>query len=194
MNKQVRLVVSLAFAVVLMSGAASVGGKPVFAQGSQPTIANEEDGTGQTANTTMSATATNSTGQENGGSNSNNNATATTTATTATATITNETAMTTTPVQYIANIKQLLTQLEGEYKNGNYTQAEKIAEDAYLNNFEHVEGPLDEAGQHELNEQAEHMLKDELRQKINDKVPAGQLSGFIATINEKLDEVEKALG
>lgn len=98
---------------------------------------------------------------------------------------------TTTPLQYIANIKQLLGELQNEYNTGNYTQAEKLAEQAYLDNFEHVEDPLANAGQKELMEQTEHMLREELRQKIRDKIPADELAAFISTINAKLAEAEK---
>lgn len=98
-----------------------------------------------------------------------------------------------TPLQYIANIKQLLGELQGAYNTGNYTQAEMLAEQAYLDNFENVEAPLAGAGHKDLMEQIEHMLREELRQKIRDKVPADELTAFISTINAKLGEAEKAL-
>jgi hypothetical protein len=114
--------------------------------------------------------------------NNNNNATASG----------GETAATITPLQYIANIKQLLGEIQTEYNNGNATQAEELAVQAYLDNFENVEGPLAQAGQRDLMEQLEHMLREELRQKIRDKVSSDELAAFISTINTKLGEAEKA--
>lgn len=106
---------------------------------------------------------------------------------------TNTEGATKTPLQYIANIKQLLGELQGAYNAGNYTQAEMLAEQAYLDNFENVEEPLAQAGHKDLMGQIEHMMREELRQKIRDKIPADELTAFISTINTKLGEAEKAL-
>jgi hypothetical protein len=42
-------------------------------------------------------------------------------------------------------------------------------------------------------EQIEQMMREELRQKIRDKVSADELTALISTINAKLGEAEKAL-
>lgn len=97
----------------------------------------------------------------------------------------------TSSLQYIAQIKLLLSQLKTEYTNGNYTQAEKLAVQAYLDNFENVEGPLRKANKKDLSDKIEQMMRIELREKIRDKVAADELTAFISTINDKLGEAEK---
>jgi hypothetical protein len=97
----------------------------------------------------------------------------------------------TSSLQYIAQIKPLLSQLKTEYTNGNYTQAEKLAVQAYLDNFENVEGPLMKANKKDLSDKIEQMMRIELREKIRDKVAADELTAFISTINDKLGEAEK---
>lgn len=110
------------------------------------------------------------------------------------ATVQEERPATKTPLQYIANIRQLLSELQTAYNAGNYTQAEGLAAQAYLDNFENVEDPLSQAGKKDLMEQIEQMMRVELREKINDKIPAGDLAAFISAINAKLGEAEQALG
>jgi hypothetical protein len=95
--------------------------------------------------------------------------------------------------EYINNIRLLLSNVEKEYKEGNYTNADRLAVEAYLDNFEHIEGPLVAAGHKDLMEQIEQMMRVQLRNMIADKVPADQLSAHITAILGKLQEAEKAL-
>jgi hypothetical protein len=103
------------------------------------------------------------------------------------------TAHETTPAEFIAKIRTLLGELKEEYAAGNYTKADSLAVEAYLDNFEHVEGPLVDAGQKGLMEEIEQLMRVQLREKISDKVPADQINAHIATILDKLAQAEKAL-
>jgi hypothetical protein len=80
----------------------------------------------------------------------------------------------------------LLNQTQMEYNRGNSTGAEELAIRAYLDNFEYVEAPLDQKGQHILKESIENMMRNDLRSMIKDKAPAPQVSELIKKINSNL--------
>ena len=80
----------------------------------------------------------------------------------------------------------LLNQTQMEYNRGNSTGAEELAIRAYLDNFEYVEAPLDQKGQHILKESIENMMRNDLRSMIKDKAPAPQVSEFIKKIDSNL--------
>lgn len=98
-----------------------------------------------------------------------------------------------TSADYIAKIRTLLGELKEQYAAGNYSAAESLAVEAYLDNFEHVEGPLVSAGQKDLMANIEQSMRVQLRNMIGEKVPAEQINTHIATILDKLDQAEKAL-
>lgn len=104
-----------------------------------------------------------------------------------------ETGEETTPLQYIERIEELMTQVLAAYKSGNHSEADRLAVEAYLSNFEHVERPLEEAGEGELMEEIGDLMRVQLREMIADRVPASDLADHIDTINEKLDQAEEAL-
>lgn len=91
-------------------------------------------------------------------------------------------------VQYLENVKELLKQVSTEYHRGNYTGADQVAVSAYLDNFEHVEGPLLNANQTQLKDDVEQMMRIQLRDMIKQKVTPEQLDAHIAAINVKLDQ------
>src|SRR4030095_13716167 len=62
-------------------------------------------------------------------------------------------------VNYLENARNLLNQTSVEYKNGNLTGAEELADTAYLDNFEHVEGILEEKASKSFMEDIEHMMR-----------------------------------
>lgn len=99
----------------------------------------------------------------------------------------------TTPLQYIERIKELMTEILVAYESESYSEADRLAVEAYLNNFEHVERPLEEAGEGELMEEIENLMRVQLRQMIADRAPPGDLEDHIETINEKLSLAEEAL-
>jgi hypothetical protein len=99
----------------------------------------------------------------------------------------------TTPLEYIENIEALLADLEHEYMEGEYSEADSLAVQAYLDNFEFVEAPLAEAGEEELMEEIEHLMREQLREMIAAQVPAEELSAHVDRILEKLELAEQAL-
>ncbi|MEO9362404.1 MAG: hypothetical protein ABI348_00755 [Nitrososphaera sp.] len=98
-----------------------------------------------------------------------------------------------TSAEYIAKIRTLLGELKEQYAAGNNSRAESLAVEAYLDNFEHVEGPLVSAGQKDLMGEIEQLMRVQLRNMIGEKAPADQIDAHIATILDKLDQAEKAL-
>lgn len=96
------------------------------------------------------------------------------------------------PVAIIGNIKSMLNQLLSAYQSQNYEEAESIAIKAYLENYEYVEAPIAQHDQ-QLMEETEVMLREELRQMINDRVPVEQLQEHIASINANLDRAVSLL-
>jgi hypothetical protein len=60
---------------------------------------------------------------------------------------------TATALEYIQNVKDFLSRVSTEYKEGNVTVAEELASLAYIDNFEHVGKELDQRNATELKEQ-----------------------------------------
>ena len=92
-------------------------------------------------------------------------------------------------ITYAQTASKLLNQTQMEYTRGNSTGAEELAIRAYLDNFEYVEAPLDQKGQHILKENIENMMRNDLRTMIKDKAPAPQVSELIKKIDSNLVEV-----
>jgi hypothetical protein len=97
-----------------------------------------------------------------------------------------------TTIAIIDNVKSMLNQSLSAYQSQNYEEAESIAEEAYLENYEFVEAPIAQHDQ-QLMEETEVMLREELRQMINDRVPVEQLQEHIASINANLDRAVSLL-
>jgi hypothetical protein len=91
-------------------------------------------------------------------------------------------------VDFLQNARNLLNQTSVEYKNSNFTGAEELANTAYLDNFEHVEDELEEKGSHSFMEDLEHMMREELRGLIQDKVDQTDLDMHINATDAKLVE------
>jgi hypothetical protein len=96
------------------------------------------------------------------------------------------------PTQIISNIRNLLIQTLQEYENQNYTEAEAIATEAYLDNYEYVEAPIAEKNQ-TLMETTEVMMREDLRQLIIEKAPTEEVKEHIDNINNNLDRAEELL-
>ncbi len=97
------------------------------------------------------------------------------------------------PLQIISNIRNLLNQTVQEYSNQNYSGAEALATEAYLDNYEYVEAPLAEKDR-TLMETTEVMMREELRQLIGEKVPVEEIQEHIDNINNNLAKAEGLLG
>ncbi|GEM_PF-583875 len=90
---------------------------------------------------------------------------------------------------YVKNIRMLLDQTVHEYEEGEYDEAMSFAVKAYLDNYEFLERDVDAANE-ELNEDIEHMLRDELQDKIRNRAPASEVEALASEIHTTLDAVE----
>jgi hypothetical protein len=79
------------------------------------------------------------------------------------------------------------------YRNGDEAQAEELATDAYLEQFELVEEPLGRRDA-ELNEKLEEQIRGELRDLIRDGAPVARVTALVERINGELGEAQRALG
>jgi hypothetical protein len=96
------------------------------------------------------------------------------------------------PQELISNIRELLDQVVTEYGNQNYNQAEALATEAYLENYEYIEAPLAESDE-TLMENIEVMLREELRQLIQDRSPLEEIQQQVDMINNNLDDANTLL-
>ena len=78
------------------------------------------------------------------------------------------------------------------YEKGDADQAEELASTAYLEHFELVEGPLEEADE-ELNEHLEELIREELRAAITDGATVAEVKKLVAEANDGLDEARTIL-
>jgi hypothetical protein len=96
------------------------------------------------------------------------------------------------PREIISEIRTLLNQTIQAYKQQNYAEAEALATSAYLDNYEFIEAPLAEKDK-ALMENTEVMLREQLRQLIQNKVAPEEIQQHIDKINSNLDQAEKLL-
>jgi hypothetical protein len=99
-----------------------------------------------------------------------------------------ETGVTDPAITYAQAAIQVLNQTQMEYSTGNSTGAEELGTEAYLENFEHVESPLEKKGAEELKEQIEDMMREDLRELIRNNASAEELSSHISETGAKLME------
>jgi hypothetical protein len=95
-------------------------------------------------------------------------------------------------VREIAQVRKGLEQAVSTYKSGDKAAADEQVGDAYLEHFEIVEGPLGEAD-HELTEELEDSIREELREKIKAGAPAAEIDDLHQEIVTNLDKAETAL-
>jgi hypothetical protein len=101
-----------------------------------------------------------------------------------------------TPEQAIEEIGAVRTGLGGalvSYEDGDAATAADAVNETYLQHFELVEGPLEEADE-ELNEELEEQIREELVAEIEAEAPAKRVAGLVDEIGRGLDEAETALG
>ena len=92
----------------------------------------------------------------------------------------------------ISAVRDGLDQALATYRAGDHAKADEQIGDAYLQHFEHVEGPLGKVDA-ELNEQLEDSIREELRDKIKAKAPAAEVTALKREIDANLDKAEAAL-
>ena len=93
---------------------------------------------------------------------------------------------------YIPEIRSLLNQTLDAYESQNYEQADTLAIQAYLDNYEFIEAPLAEQNR-TLMETTELMLREALRQLIQSQAPIQEIQEHIAKINSNLNQAEDLL-
>jgi hypothetical protein len=96
------------------------------------------------------------------------------------------------PREIISEIRALLNQTIQAFKQQNYAEAEALATTAYLDNYEFIEAPLAEKD-NALMENTEVMLREQLRQLIQNRVSIEELQQHIDKINSNLDKSEELL-
>jgi hypothetical protein len=96
------------------------------------------------------------------------------------------------PAEIITEIRSLLNQTILEYQNSNFTGASNLAERAYLENYEFIEGPLG-AQNETLMEETEVMLREQLRDLVNNEDAGTDVQMLVEKININLDQAEKLL-
>jgi hypothetical protein len=94
--------------------------------------------------------------------------------------------------EIISEIRSLLNRTIDAYRQQNYEEAEALATTAYLDNFEFIEAPLAEKDA-ALMQNTEELLREQLRQLIQDHVPIEELQLHIDKINSNLKNVEGLL-
>lgn len=90
-------------------------------------------------------------------------------------------------LQYIDEIERLLTQAKQEYREGNSQKAFDLVSEAYLDNYEFVEGPLGEVDP-DLMVKIELDMREDLRGMIQSNAPASEVDSQIDMILEDLEE------
>jgi hypothetical protein len=95
--------------------------------------------------------------------------------------------------ELINNIRSLLDQSIEKIKNdGDYQNAETLVIEAYLDNFEFLEGEIAKYDA-SLMKDTEVLLREQLRNLIQGKANIGDIQKMVNNINIKLNETEKLL-
>ena len=95
-------------------------------------------------------------------------------------------------IEEIGAVEDGLAASVAAYEKGDADQAEELASTAYLEHFELVEGPLEEADE-ELNEHLEELIREELRAAITDGATVAEVKKLVAEANDGLDEARTIL-
>ncbi len=100
-----------------------------------------------------------------------------------------------TPAEAVAEIEEIKTMLATAVDlvgDGDAEAAEETVGDAYLEHFEHVEGPLGEKD-HELMEELEEAISTDLRNDIKEGKSADEIRTQVDAIEEDLDQAVELL-
>ena len=92
-------------------------------------------------------------------------------------------------LSYVETIRELLTDAKSEYRQGNADLALSHVTKAYLDNYEFLEGPLADAGEHELMLEVEVMMREDLRSMIRNGAPVSEVDAQIDAILDRMDAV-----
>jgi len=92
----------------------------------------------------------------------------------------------------IAEVRDGLATALATYRSGRRAAADEQVGDAYLEHFELVEGPLEEADE-ELNEALEDGIRERLREQMRDGAPVARVERLVRKLDAQLDEAAAAL-
>ena len=100
-----------------------------------------------------------------------------------------------TPAEAVAEITEIKAMLASAVQlvsDGDTEAAEETVGDAYLEHFEHVEGPLGEKD-HEFMEELEEAISTDLRNDIKDGKSADEIQTEVDAIEADLDQAVELL-
>jgi hypothetical protein len=95
-------------------------------------------------------------------------------------------------VTEIGEIKTMLATAVAQVRAGDADAAEETVGDAYLEHFEHVEGPLGERD-HDLMEELEEAISTDLRNEIESGASASEVEDAVDEIETDLDRAVELL-
>ncbi|HEY7876152.1 MAG TPA: hypothetical protein VIG64_13640, partial [Actinomycetota bacterium] len=96
------------------------------------------------------------------------------------------------PAEVVAEIEELLTEIEKAYAAGDPDAAAELSAEAYLENYEVIEAGVIELAP-EVNEELEPLLGADLRRQIQASAPQEEIESMIARARELLAEALHAL-
>jgi hypothetical protein len=96
------------------------------------------------------------------------------------------------PDEVVAEIEELLTEIEEAYADGDAEAAAELSAEAYLENYEVIEADVIELAP-EVNEELEPLLGAELRRQIQTGAPQDDIEAMIDRARELLSEAHEAL-
>jgi DNA repair exonuclease SbcCD ATPase subunit len=100
-----------------------------------------------------------------------------------------------TPEQAITEIHRVegdLGRALATYRKGDDAAAAELVSETYLQHFELVEGPLEEADA-ELNEELEEQIREELVDEMESGAPVAEVAALTKEIEQGLADAERAL-
>jgi hypothetical protein len=96
------------------------------------------------------------------------------------------------PEAVVEEIEQLLNEVVSAYKSGDADAAAELSAEAYLENYEVIEAEVIELAP-EVNEELEPLLGADLRKRISEGAPVGEIEAMVARAKDLLAEALKAL-
>lgn len=97
------------------------------------------------------------------------------------------------PLELISTIQGLMNQAAIEYGNQNFTGAAELAQIAYLDNYEYLEAPLGQLDP-ALMEATEIMIREDMQNAIESRVPVGEFQQLVNTIDGNLITAQQLFG
>jgi hypothetical protein len=94
------------------------------------------------------------------------------------------------PLTILSTIRNLLDKSITELNAGNFTGASELVDIAYIDNYEYIEGPLEELNQ-DLMEETEVMIREDFANAIEDKKPLNEITTLHNNIKSNLNMAEK---